>query len=217
MKTRYSLFQFIKTMADFLLALFALILLFPLFLIIVISIFFDSDGPVIFKQERLGKGGKLFRIWKFRTMIKNAESIGLGLASAENDPRVTKIGKFLRKWTLDEWPQLVNILRGEMSLVGPRPLPKYENMGRFSSGLWEKRVLVKPGLICLVDIKGRGLVPWGKRLEYDAWYVDNWSLWLDLKVFIIGFFAVLSRKGVYGNGGRNELPSLLEEGEEKEE
>lgn len=197
---------FIKRIIDFIIPLTALIILSPLFLLIVILIKLDSKGPIIFKQKRLGRGGKIFKVWKFRTMIKNAENMGLGIASSENDPRVTKIGKILRKLTFDEWPQLVNIIRGEMSLVGPRPLPKYPNQDNFFNELWQKRLLVKPGLICLVDIKGRGLVSWEKRLEYDAWYVDNCSLWLDFKILFFGFFAVLSRKGVYGRDGINLPP-----------
>ena len=199
---------FFKKIIDFIISLIALIILSPLFLFISILIKLDSKGQVFFKQERLGKNGKIFKIWKFRTMIENAENIGLGLASAENDFRITKIGKFLRKWTLDELPQLINIIKGEMSLVGPRPLPKYQNQDSLLNELWQKRLLAKPGLICLVDIKGRGLVSWEKRLEYDAWYVDNWSLWLDFKILILGFFAVLSRKGVYGKDGVNLPPPI---------
>lgn len=197
---------FFKRIVDFIIPLIALVILSPLFLLITVLIKLDSKGPVFFRQERLGKSGKIFKIWKFRTMVENAENIGLGLASAENDFRITKIGKFLRQWTLDELPQLINIIKGEMSLVGPRPLPKYQNQDSFLNELWQKRLSVKPGLICLVDIKGRGFVSWEKRLEYDAWYVDNWSLWLDFKILILGFFAVLSRKGVYGKDGVNLPP-----------
>ncbi len=198
--------RFLKKLIDFLASLLGLILLSPFFVLIAILIKIDSMGSVFFRQKRAGKNGKIFIIWKFRTMVENAENIGFGLSSAENDPRITKIGKFLRKWTLDEWPQLINVLRGEMSLVGPRPLPKYPNQDNFFNELWQKRLLIKPGLICLVDIKGRGLVPWKKRLEYDAWYVNNWSLWLDFKILFLGFFTVLSRKGIYGEGTSLPLP-----------
>ena len=192
--------KLIKNIIDLLLALIALIILSPVLVFVAILIKLDSKGPVFFKQKRLGKNGKIFKIWKFRTMIENAENIGLGLASAENDPRITKFGKFLREWTLDEWPQLVNIIKGDMSLVGPRPLPpEYRNKDSFSNKLlWKKRLSTKQGLISLVDIKGRGLVSWEKGLEYDIWYIDNWSLWLDFKILIIGFFVVLSKKGIYG-------------------
>jgi lipopolysaccharide/colanic/teichoic acid biosynthesis glycosyltransferase len=180
-----------------------LILILPLFLIIALLIKLDSSGPVFFSQKRVGIGGKIFSFLKFRTMINNAENIGLGLGSAENDPRITKIGRFLREWTLDEIPQFINVLKGEMSLVGPRPIPKPEINNPKIKELWEKRIKVKPGLVSLVDIKGRNLVPWEKRFEYDAWYIDNQSLWLDFKILILGFLAVLSRKGVYGKGGVN--------------
>lgn len=197
----------IKKLIDIIVSVFFIIVLSPFFLLISLLIKLDSKGPMFFKQERLGKNGKIFKIFKFRTMAVGAENIGLGMASAENDPRITKVGKFLREWTLDELPQFINIIKGEMSLVGPRPLPKYQNQNIFSNELWEKRLLVKPGLVCLVDIKGRGLVSsWKKRLEYDAWYVDNWSLWLDFKILFLGFFAVLSRKGVYGEDGTNKTP-----------
>lgn len=205
MKKNQPIQQNIKKTIDFVLALIGLIVLSPLLVLLAILIKLSSKGHIFFKQERLGENGKSFKIWKLRTMIENAENIGLGLASAENDPRITKLGKFLRGWTLDEWPQLINIIKGEMSLVGPRPLPRYNNQDSLGE-LWKKRLSVKPGLICLVDIKGRGLVPWEKRLEYDAWYVDNWSLWLDFKILVLGFFAVLSRKGVYGEGGVNLPP-----------
>lgn len=203
--------RFFKKIIDFVVVLIALIILGPFFIFIVILIKLDSKGPAFFRQERLGENGKIFKIWKFRTMVENAENIGLGLASAENDPRLTKVGKFLRRWTLDELPQLINIIKGEMSLVGPRPLPHYQNQSSFFNELWQKRLLVKPGLICLVDIKGRGLVPWEKRLEYDAWYVDNRSLLLDFKILIFGFFVVISRKGVYGERGVNLPPPKSQE------
>lgn len=195
---------FFKKIIDLFASFFGLVLLSPFFTLTAILIKMDSRGTVFFKQKRVGKNGKIFTMLKFRTMVENAENIGLGLASAENDPRITKIGKFLREWTLDEWPQLVNVIKGEMSLVGPRPLPQYKDV--ILNELWQKRLSVKPGLICLVDIKGRGLVPWEKRLEYDAWYTDNWSLWLDFKILFLGFFAVLSRKGVYGEDGVNLPP-----------
>ena len=191
----------LKRIIDFIIPLIALIISSPLFLLAAILIKLDSKGPVFFKQERLGKNGKIFKILKFRTMTENAENIGLGLASAENDPRITRFGRFLRERTLDELPQLINIIKGEMSLVGPRPLPpEYKNKDSSSNKLlWHKRLSIKQGLISIVDIKGRGFVPWEKGLEYDAWYVDNWSLWLDFKILIIGFLVVLSKKGIYGD------------------
>lgn len=193
----------IKIIADPVVALLALVLTSPVFLVLAILIKFDSKGPVFFIQERLGKGGKPFRFIKFRTMVQDAEKIGLGKSASENDPRITKIGKFLREWTIDEMPQFINILRGEMSFVGPRPWIAYTGHDEEMKKLWRKRISVKPGLISLVDMRGRNLLPWAKRLEYDSWYIDNCSLWLDLKILFFGFFAVLSRHGVYGENGIN--------------
>lgn len=195
----------VKRTIDIILSLAVLIILFPFFVFIALLIKIDSKGPVFFVQKRVGKNGREFNFIKFRTMVENAEKIGLGAGASENDPRITRVGKFLREWTIDESPQFLNILKGDMSLVGPRPLSAY-NSGSTPEmkKLWQKRISIKPGLVSIVDIKGRNLVPWPKRFEYDAWYVDNWSLWLDLKILVLGFFAVLSRKGVYGHEGMNK-------------
>lgn len=194
----------IKRVIDFLISLLAVIIISPFFLIIAILIKLDSKGPVFFVQKRAGKDGKLFNFLKFRTMVENAENIGLGIGAEENDPRITKLGKFLREWTIDESPQFINVLKGDISLVGPRSLPPYSRQDENLKKLWQKRISIKPGLVSLVDIKGRNLVPWEKRFEYDIWYIDNWSLRLDFKILILGFFAVLSRKGVYGESGINK-------------
>lgn len=197
----------IKYSIDFIVALIAVVILIPLFLLIALLIKLDSKGHALFAQERLGKNGRPFKFLKFRTMVENAQNMGPGLAVSKDDFRITRIGKFLRESTLDELPQLFNILRGEMSLVGPRPLPQYKNQGIFPDTLWQKRWSIKPGLICLVDIKGRGLVSsWKERLEYDIWYVENWSFWLDFKILVLGLIAVLSRRGVYGKDGMNKPP-----------
>ena len=197
--------KIIKRTIDIILASGALIILFPFFVIIAILIKIDSKGPVFFIQERVGKNGKPFNFIKFRTMVENAESMGLKESAHENDPRITKIGKFLREWTIDEAPQFINVLKGDMSLVGPRPLSAY-NSGNTPEmkKMWQKRISVKPGLVSLVDMKGRNLVPWEKRFEYDLWYIDNQSFWLDLKILVLGFFSVISRKGVYGKEGINK-------------
>lgn len=193
----------LKRIIDFCVSLITLIIASPLFLIIAVLIKIDSKGPVFFIQERVGKNGKLFKFIKFRTMVDNAEKIGLKSGASENDPRITKIGKFLREWTIDELPQFINILKGDMSLVGPRPWIAYAGKDIKMKELWQKRISIKPGLVSLVDVKGRNLVPWEKRFEYDSWYIDHWSLWLDLKILVLGFFAVLSRRGVYGEDGVN--------------
>ncbi len=195
----------IKRVADFIISLIALVVTSPVFLGLAILIKLDSKGSVFFVQERVGKNGKPFLFLKFRTMVNDAEKMGLKEGASKNDPRITKLGGFLREWTIDEMPQFINVLKGDMSLVGPRPLSAY-NMGSTPEmkKKWEKRISVKPGLVSIVDVKGRNLVPWEKRFEYDMWYINNWSLWLDLKILVTGFFAVLSRKGVYGKEGINK-------------
>ncbi len=189
--------RFLKKAIDFLAALIGLILLAPFFFVIAILIKLDSRGPVFFKQERTGKNGRTFLIWKFRTMIRNIDG---NYALSEKDPRITKVGSFLRRLTLDEWPQLINILKREMSLVGPRPLPVYQT----GNELQKKRLKVLPGMISLVDIKGRNLVPWEERFKMDSWYIDNWSLGLDFKILLSVPFVIFSGKGIYGKDGVNK-------------
>ncbi|MDO6355566.1 sugar transferase [Caloramator sp. CAR-1] len=186
---------FIKRLFDFLLSLILLIVLSPLFLIIAILIKLDSEGEVFFRQERAGLNGKPFMIYKFRTMVKNAEKIGDGYYTGENDPRITKIGRFLRKTSLDELPQLINILKGEMSIIGPRPtlmyqVEKYDDFQR-------KRLLMKPGVTGLAQVNGRNSLSWPERIKYDVYYVENWNLWMDINIFFKTFLVVLKGEGVY--------------------
>ncbi|MBU4274594.1 sugar transferase [Patescibacteria group bacterium] len=196
MKENKPIQKSIKKNIDFLVSFFGLILLSPFFVFTAVLIKLDSKGPVFFKQKRVGRDGKVFIIWKFRTMIENAEKIETKHEISKDDFRITKIGKFLRSWTLDEFPQLINVLIGEMSLVGPRPLPEY-HVEKYND--FQKKVLtIKPGMVSLVDIKGRALVPWEKRFEYDVWYIKNWSLRLDFKILFLIIGVILSRKGVYG-------------------
>jgi len=196
MKKNKPIQRSIKRIIDFLVCLLGSIVLSPFFIVLAILIKLDSKGPVFFKQDRVGKDGRIFKIWKYRTMVENADRVETKHELSEDDPRITKVGKFLRSWTIDEFPQLINVLRGEMSLVGPRPLPEY-HVKEYND--FQKKVLsVKPGMISLVDIKGRALVPWDKRFEYDNWYIENWSLFLDAKILFLMPKAILSRKGVYG-------------------
>jgi len=175
----------IKRLFDFLVSLFGIIFLSPLFLVIAILIKLDSRGPVFFKQERVGKNGKIFKIWKFRTMVEGAEKIKdvkkIRKWEKEGcDPRVTKIGKFLRKTALDELPQLFNILKGELSFVGPRAhfIPRVHSGGE----LWRKRLKVKPGLTSLAIIKGGVNLSEEETIKYDLEYIEKQSFWLDLKI-----------------------------------
>lgn len=186
---------FIKRLFDFLLSLILLIVLSPLFLIIAILIKLDSEGEIFFKQERAGLNGKPFMIYKFRTMVKNAEKIGDGYYTGENDPRITRIGRFLRKTSLDELPQLINILKGEMSIIGPRPTLMYQ-VEKYDA-FQRKRLLMKPGVTGLAQVNGRNSLSWPERIKYDVYYVENWNLWMDIKIFFKTFLVVLKGEGVY--------------------
>lgn len=191
--------RFVKRQIDLWGSLFGLIFFAPLFLMVAFLVKVDSSGPIFFRQERVGKNGKIFKIWKFRTMVVNAEKFGLGYKTSKNDTRVTKLGKILRRIGVDEFPQLINILFGEMSLVGPRPTLQYQ-VEKYSE-FEKKRLLVKPGMISLPLIKGRNSLSWKDRIELDVWYIENWSLWLDLKMIFKAPFSVLSGRGLYGKEG----------------
>ena len=194
---------FLKRVFDFFGALIGLILLSPLFLILALLIKLDSPGPVFFLYERIGKDGKSFKPFKFRTMVEGAIEKGLGYNVAQDDPRITKIGKFLRKWGIDELPQLINVLKGEMSLVGPRPTFRYQ-VERYDD-FQRKRLLVKPGITGWALIHGRNLLSWEERIKYDVWYVENWSLWLDFKILLETLNLIfIKREGIYGKGGIND-------------
>lgn len=190
--------KFLKRQMDFWISLVSLIILSPIFLIIAILTKIDSAGPVFFRQERIGQGGKIFKIWKFRTMVKGAEKIGLGIEIAKNDPRITKIGRILRRSGIDELPQFINVIFGEMSLVGPRTALLHQ-VEKYTE-IEKRRLAVKPGITNINIIKGWNTLPWKKRIEWDIWYMDNWSLWLDLKILIKTPIIVMLGKGQYGDG-----------------
>ena len=177
----------------------------PLFLLIGLAIKMSSPGPVLFSQKRAGLNGHPFMMYKFRTMVSNADQLKAELAAlnemsgpvfkVSNDPRVTRIGKFLRKSSLDELPQLINVLRGEMSLVGPRPLP-VDEVKRFDDVAHRRRLSVKPGLTCLWQVRGRNqIADFRDWVRLDLEYIDNWSLWLDLKILIRTIPVVFSGVG----------------------
>jgi exopolysaccharide biosynthesis polyprenyl glycosylphosphotransferase len=194
-----------KLLLDFLGALFLIILFSPLMLVIAALVKFTSPGPAFFRQQRSGLNGAPFEILKFRTMTSNAEQLKHELAAMNemsgpvfkvtNDPRITRFGKWLRKYSLDELPQLFNVLRGDMSLVGPRPLP-VDEVRRFSDLAHRRRLSVKPGLTCLWQIKGRNQISDFKEwVRLDLEYIDNWSIWLDLKILLLTPPAVLRGTG----------------------
>jgi len=187
-----------KKIFDYTLALISLIVLAPLFLLIAILIKKDSKGPVFFKQKRVGLNQKIFEIYKFRTMVDGAINIGKGLKIEKNDTRITKLGKFLRKTSLDELPQFINILRGEMSFVGPRPPVPYHpyKIGEYSREK-AKRFGVKPGITGLAQVTGRNNLSWDERIVYDVEYVKKQSFLFDIKILINTFLKVLKKEDVY--------------------
>lgn len=181
--------RFLDVTASFL----GLVLLSPLMLAGSILIKIDSRGPVIFRQKRIGRNGKVFEIYKFRSMCVGAEKTGSGVYSGKGDARVTRIGKILRATSIDELPQLLNILKGEMSFVGPRPPLtyhpwKYEEYTDFQKRMFE----VRPGITGWAQVNGRKDVEWHKRIELNVWYVDHMSLLLDIKIMFMTAFKVLT-------------------------
>lgn len=181
--------RFLDVTASFL----GLVLLSPLLLAVSILIKIDSRGPVIFRQKRIGRNGKVFEIYKFRSMCVGAEKTGSGVYSGKGDARVTRIGKILRATSIDELPQLLNILKGEMSFVGPRPPLtyhpwKYEEYTDFQKRMFE----VRPGITGWAQVNGRKDVEWHKRIELNVWYVDHMSLLLDIKIMFKTAFKVLT-------------------------
>ena len=181
--------RFLDVTASFL----GLVLLSPLLLAVSLLIKIDSRGPVIFRQKRIGRNGKVFEIYKFRSMCVGAEKTGSGVYSGKGDARVTRIGKILRATSIDELPQLLNILKGEMSFVGPRPPLtyhpwKYEEYTDFQKRMFE----VRPGITGWAQVNGRKDVEWHKRIELNVWYVDHMSLLLDIKIMLMTAFKVLT-------------------------
>jgi lipopolysaccharide/colanic/teichoic acid biosynthesis glycosyltransferase len=194
-----------KRLLDIVLSFASLVILSPILAFLCLAIKLTSEGPILYKQIRVGAGGKLFLIYKFRSMIQNADSLRNSLASKNeasgpvfkirNDPRITPIGRYLRKFSLDELPQLWNILRGEMSIVGPRP-PLPNEVQNYQP--WQlRRLSVPQGLTCIWQISGRSNVNFDDWVKLDLRYIDSWSLILDLKIIIHTFLTVLRGHGAY--------------------
>ena len=186
----------IKRAADVLLSGVALTASLPLWLATAILVKVESKGPVFFVQKRVGKDGKPFSAYKFRTMVQGAADKGAGLfIEGQDDPRITRAGRFLRRWSLDELPQFINILRGEMSVVGPRPTLLYqvEQYDQFQ----RRRLEVKPGITGWAQIHGRNVLSWPERIEYVVWYVDNWNIALDVEIILRTFRVLFQREGLY--------------------
>jgi exopolysaccharide biosynthesis polyprenyl glycosylphosphotransferase len=182
---------FLKRILDVTVSLALLIVLAPVLAVVGVLVKLTSEGPVLFKQERIGRNKRRFFIYKFRTMVPNAERLMAGLEplneaqgpvfKIKNDPRMTPIGRFLRRTSLDELPQLFNVLRGDMSLVGPRPLPVRDYEG-FSEDWQRRRFSVRPGITCLWQVNGRSNITFEHWMKLDMQYLDQWSIWLDMKI-----------------------------------
>ena len=183
--------KFLKRLIDIVLSLMILILLSPILLISAVAIKIDSKGPIIFKQKRLGLNGKEFNIYKFRSMCVGAEKGGV--YSDNNDKRVTKVGNILRKTSIDELPQAINILKGDMSFIGPRPPLTYHpwTIDKYTEDQLHM-FDVRPGITGWAQVNGRKAVEWNRRIELNVWYVNNVSLWLDIKIFFMTFFKVFT-------------------------
>lgn len=194
-------YAFWKRTFDIILSALALVILSPVLLVTVIAIKLDSKGPALFCQQRLGLHGKEFTIYKFRSMSVGAEHTGSGVYSEAGDPRVTRVGKFIRATSIDELPQLWNILKGDMSIVGPRPPLTYHPwpIGEYTE---EQRHMfdVRPGVTGWAQVNGRKAVEWHKRIEMNVWYTRNYSLALDVKILFMTVFKVLSNADNVNDG-----------------
>ena len=200
-----SSYHFVKRLADLTIAAVALLVLFPLFLVIAALIYLTDRGPVLYKQVRVGQDGAYFDFFKFRSMHLNADELRVHLLSQSDakghafkmkkDPRITKVGRVLRKFSLDEMPQLLSVIKGDMSIVGPRPhLPSEVELYRPEQRI---RLGVKPGLLCLREISGRSHLSFEEWVRSDVEYVQSRNLLMDLKIFLLAIPAVLSGKGAY--------------------
>lgn len=188
----------IKKIFDITSSAIGIVILSPLFLIVSILIKLDSPGKVLFIQDRLGKDGKVFKIYKFRTMCDNAINIGNGLFTDEKDNRITKIGSFLRKTSIDELPQLFNILKGDMSLVGPRPpVPNFPYEYDEYSDVQKIRFEMLPGITGWAQVVGRNSIDWDERITLDIDYVKNYSFLWDIKIIILTLAKVVKREDIY--------------------
>lgn len=187
--------HFFKRFIDFLAAFFGLLILSPLFIIVTIGLYIANNGKPFFFQARPGKGGRIFKIVKFKTMNDKKDAVGNLLSDAE---RLTSIGAFVRKTSLDEIPQLINVLKGDMSLIGPRPLliqylPLYNETQK-------RRHEVRPGITGWAQVNGRNAISWDRKFELDVWYVDHVSLTTDIKVFFTTFKKVFKSEGISADG-----------------
>ena len=167
----------------------------PLLALAALAIKLESRGPVFYRQRRVGRGGEPFDLWKLRTMVPGAETMGAGIYVVEGDARITRIGRLLRRFSLDELPNLVNVLRGEMAIVGPRPTVQ-EQVDRYTERQL-RRLEVKPGITGWAQVNGRTSLPWPERIELDVWYVEHRSLRLDLRILAKTARMLATGRGLY--------------------
>lgn len=193
--------KYVKRASDIFCSLLLLSIAWPILIVAAILIKLDSKGPIIFKQERIGLNGRVFQMLKFRSMQVNSEHTGSGVYSGKGDTRVTRVGRLLRATSIDELPQLFNILRGDMSFIGPRPPLTYhpwpiENYTEEQFRMFH----VRPGITGWAQVHGRRLVEWNKRIEMNVWYVDHVSVLLDLKIVFMTFFKVVANSDNQSQG-----------------
>ena len=193
---------FLKRIIDVVVSGIGLILLFPIFVVMGVLIKLDSKGPIFFVQERAGKDGKIFKAYKLRTMVQGADKITKGIIFGEDNLYITKVGKFIRRTGFDELVQLINVLKGDMSLVGPRPTLPYQ-IKKYNN-IQKRRLSVKPGITGWALINGRNSLTWDKRIELDLWYIKHWSIWLDIKILIFTVYVVIKGEGLYPEKGRKD-------------
>ena len=167
----------------------------PFLALVALAIRLESRGPVFYRQRRVGLNGRPFQLWKLRTMVPGAESMGAGIYVLEGDPRITRVGRMLRRFSFDELPNLVNVLQGDMAMVGPRPTVQ-EQVDRYTERQ-RRRLDVKPGITGWAQINGRASLPWPERIELDVWYVEHRSLRLDLRILARTARMLASGQGLY--------------------
>ena len=182
---------------DILVAAVALVVMSPVVLVAAVAIRLESPGPVIYRHVRVGRHGEPFELWKLRTMVQGAERMGAGLYIEPGDARITRSGRVLRRFSLDELPNLVNVLRGDLSIVGPRPTVA-EQVERYTPHQ-RRRLEVKPGITGWAQVNGRAALPWPERIELDVWYVDHRSVLLDLRILARTVRMLASGRGLYSD------------------
>jgi lipopolysaccharide/colanic/teichoic acid biosynthesis glycosyltransferase len=196
-----------KRCLDVLIALAATVVTAPLMILIAVAIRLEDRGAAVLRQSRVGLDGRDFDLLKFRTMVPDAHSLGTGWLIAEHDPRITRVGRVLRKWSLDELPQVLNVLRGEMSIVGPRPTLRYQ-VEQYTP-FQQRRLAVRPGITGWAQIRGRNALGWPQRIELDVWYVEHRSLRLDLLILLRTVPMLFTSENVY-NEARGDWGEVVD-------